>query len=95
MTPTLAARLLSGLMILAWLAGCNPTIHEEPIPEDGFAPMIHGAMYHCQVRETAMWNTDMIICWPQDAFTGRSQGVMRFWRENPNGIVGMPPCEES
>ena len=48
---------------------------------------IHGAAYECQVREAASWNDDMIICWPVDVTSGRSQGVMRFWRENPEGLL--------
>ena len=53
---------------------------------------IHGADYECQLRESAAWNTDMVICWPTPV-TQDSQGVMRFWRENPSGLVGELPCE--
>ena len=54
---------------------------------------IHSAPYECQVRESAAWNTDMIICWPVDGVTDHSQGVLRFWRENPKGLVGEVPCK--
>ena len=59
----------------------------------GFTLTIHGAAYHCDVRETISWQTDMMICEPIDAVTGRSQGVMRFWREDPEGppVRYLPP----
>ena len=54
---------------------------------------IHSTDYTCDLRESSQWNTDMVICWPTDFFTADSQGVMRFWRENPDGVVGELPCE--
>ena len=82
------ALLLLLLAVAGWMKRSEPS-H----PSHVFRQAIHGANYECQLRESAAWNTDMIICWPVDAFSRFSQGVMRFWRENPSGLVGELPCQ--
>ena len=85
------------LLLSVLLGGCaaQPSEPQKVSASNMAILFIHEALYQCEVRETAVWNTDMIICWPigKSAATGHSQGVMRFWRENPKGLVGMPPCE--
>lgn len=34
--------------------------------------------YTCQYREAQPFESSLIVCWPNDGFTGKSQGVVRF-----------------